>query len=220
MNIFDILGPIMIGPSSSHTAGAVRIGKVARMILGEEVTQAKIELAGSFAETYKGHGTDKAILAGIQMMDTDDERIPDSLEWAKKSGISYQILTVEYLDEHPNTAQITLIGVSGNMVRVKASSIGGGRIRVTKIDDIEVSFEANENTLVIPHVDESGVIAQVTSILSQHEINIGRLVCNRTQRGKRAVMLIEVDGEINSEVIIDIEKCTGIEKCILIPEMK
>ena len=218
MNIFDIMGPIMIGPSSSHTAGAVRIGKIARMILGEDVREARIELHGSFAETYRGHGTDRAIVAGLMLMDTDDERIPDSLEIAAERGMKYTIEPVVISGAHPNTARLFLKG-EHQETEVMASSVGGGAIVVTEIDHIAVSFDGNLNTLVISHLDEPGVIHHVTSVLDAFDINIGKLECSRTERGHQAVMTIEVDQEVPAAVLSKLEKTDHVEKCILISKI-
>ena len=137
MDIFDILGPVMVGPSSSHTAGAARIGAMARTLLGEEVADAKLHLYGSFAETGKGHGTDRALVAGLLGMKPDDLRIPNAFEEAKKAGLRYTIDEIDLRDAHPNTAVLELTGKGGRALTVQASSLGGGRIMVNKLDVIE-----------------------------------------------------------------------------------
>ena len=140
MNVFDILGPVMIGPSSSHTAGAARIGLVTRALLGKTPVKAHIFLHGSFAKTYKGHGTDKALVAGILGMQTDDERIRFSLDVAKKEGLEIQIETGELENTHPNTAEITLTAADGEKVSLRGSSIGGGNILITRVNGMEVAL--------------------------------------------------------------------------------
>ena len=134
MDIFDILGPVMVGPSSSHTAGAARIGAMARTLLGEEVADAKLHLYGSFAETGKGHGTDRALVAGLLGMKPDDLRIPNAFEEAKKAGLCYTIDEIDLRDAHPNTAVLELTGKGGRALTVQASSLGGGRIMVIETD--------------------------------------------------------------------------------------
>ena len=159
MDIFDILGPVMVGPSSSHTAGAARIGAMARTLLGEEVADAKLHLYGSFAETGKGHGTDRALVAGLLGMKPDDLRIPNAFEEAKKAGLRYTIDEIDLRDAHPNTAVLELTGKGGRALTVQASSLGGGRIMVNKLDGIEVNFTGESNTLVVRNQDEFGSVA-------------------------------------------------------------
>lgn len=140
--VFDIVGPVMIGPSSSHTAGAVRLGLMARKILGEPAVRAEINLHGSFAQTYRGHGTDKALIAGILGFAPDDERIREALRLAEEQGLSYRFQKVSLEQAHPNTAVIHLTGASGRTARVRGSSVGGGNIRITNIDGYEVELTA------------------------------------------------------------------------------
>ena len=148
INIFDMMGPVMVGPSSSHTAGAARIGNMGRTLLGEEVARADIGLYGSFAETGYGHGTDRALLAGLLGMKPDDLRIPNAYEEANRAGMAYSFRTVELRDAHPNTALLELTGKSGKKLTLQASSIGGGAIVVNKIDGIDVNFTGDFNTLI------------------------------------------------------------------------
>ena len=138
MNIFDILGPVMVGPSSSHTAGAVRIGYVTRTMLGEEPVNAMISLSGSFAATGSGHGTDRALIAGLLGMKPDDMRIPDSFELAEQEGLSFSFANIRLPGAHPNTAVLEVEGKTGLSIKIQASSLGGGRIMIDKLDDTEV----------------------------------------------------------------------------------
>ena len=163
INIFDMMGPVMVGPSSSHTAGAARIGNMGRTLLGEEVARADIGLHGSFAETGFGHGTDRALLAGLLGMKPDDLRIPNAYEEANRAGMAYSFRTVELRDAHPNTALLELTGKSGKQLTLQASSIGGGAIVVNKIDGIDVNFTGDFNTLIVRNQDESGSVAAITS---------------------------------------------------------
>jgi len=179
INIFDMMGPVMVGPSSSHTAGAARIGNMGRTLLGEEVTRADIGLHGSFAETGFGHGTDRALLAGLLGMKPDDLRIPNAYEEANRAGMAYSFRTVELRDAHPNTALLELTGKSGKKLTLQASSIGGGAIVVNKIDGIDVNFTGDFNTLIVRNQDESGSVAAITSILSQVHINVANMSVNR-----------------------------------------
>ena len=196
INIFDMMGPVMVGPSSSHTAGAARIGNMGRTLLGEEVARADIGLHGSFAETGFGHGTDRALLAGLLGMKPDDLRIPNAYEEANRAGMAYSFRTVELRDAHPNTALLELTGKSGKQLTLQASSIGGGAIVVNKIDGIDVNFTGDFNTLIVRNQDESGSVAAITSILSQVHINVANMSVNRHRRGGDALMVIETDQHI------------------------
>ena len=182
MNVFDILGPVMIGPSSSHTAGAARIGLVTRALLGKTPVKAHIFLHGSFAKTYKGHGTDKALVAGILGMQTDDERIRFSLDVAKKEGLEIQIETGELENTHPNTAEITLTAADGEKVSLRGSSIGGG------------------NILIVLHKDAPGTIAAVTELMAEYGVNICNFHLARETKGGLAVMTIESDSHFVPEL--------------------
>ena len=193
INIFDMMGPVMVGPSSSHTAGAARIGNMGRTLLGEEVARADIGLYGSFAETGYGHGTDRALLAGLLGMKPDDLRIPNAYEEANRAGMAYSFRTVELRDAHPNTALLELTGKSGKQLTLQASSIGGGAIVVNKIDGIDVNFTGDFNTLIVRNQDESGSVAAITSILSQVHINVANMSVNRHRRGGDPLMEKETD---------------------------
>ena len=212
MSIFDILGPVMVGPSSSHTAGAVRIGLICRKLLEDEPVYADIKLHGSFAATGKGHGTDCAIAAGLLGMQPDDVRIPDSIKLAREQGIKIYFSTVELNNAHPNTAVISLQGKNGKRIEVQSSSIGGGRIMVNKIDGIEVNFNSEMPTLIVHNTDEPGHVAFVTSLLYQNKINIATMQLYRNERGGYAVMVIESDQAIPSEIVNQIELYKGIIK--------
>ncbi|RGY99298.1 L-serine ammonia-lyase, iron-sulfur-dependent subunit beta [Clostridium sp. AM58-1XD] len=194
MNVFDIIGPVMIGPSSSHTAGAVRLGRVAWKILGEEPVKAEIELSGSFAQTYKGHGTDKALIAGIMGMHSYDENIKCSLEIAKKQGLVYGFKKANIPDSHPNTARITLYGKDGATAVVEGASIGGGNILVAKVNGMDVTFTGQYNTILVRHYDRPGTIAAVTNFMAYSDVNIGNFRLSRPKKGGEAIMTIEIDG--------------------------
>lgn len=210
INIFDMMGPVMVGPSSSHTAGAARIGNMGRTLLGEEVTRADIGLHGSFAETGFGHGTDRALLAGLLGMKPDDLRIPNAYEEANCAGMAYSFRTVELRDAHPNTALLELTGKSGKKLTLQASSIGGGAIVVNKIDGIDVNFTGDFNTLIVRNQDESGSVAAITSILSQVHINVANMSVNRHRRGGDALMVIETDQHIKPRQVEFLSELPGI----------
>ena len=210
INIFDMMGPVMVGPSSSHTAGAARIGNMGRTLLGEEVARADIGLYGSFAETGFGHGTDRALLAGLLGMKPDDLRIPNAYEEANRAGMAYSFRTVELRDAHPNTALLELTGKSGKQLTLQASSIGGGAIVVNKIDGIDVNFTGDFNTLIVRNQDESGSVAAITSILRQVHINVANMSVNRHRRGGDALMVIETDQHIKPRQVEFLSELPGI----------
>ena len=197
MNVFDILGPVMIGPSSSHTAGAARIGLMTRALLGKTPVKAHIFLHGSFAKTYKGHGTDKALVAGIQ---TDDERIRFSLDVAKKEGLEIQIETGELENTHPNTAEITLTAADGEKVSLRGSSIGGGNILITRVNGMEVALTGQNPALIVLHKDAPGTIAAVTELMAEYGVNICNFHLARETKGGVAVMTIESDSHFAPEL--------------------
>ena len=210
LDIFEILGPIMVGPSSSHTAGAVRIGRMARTLLGEPPVKADIGLYGSFAETGRGHGTDRALVAGLLGMKPDDLRIPESFSVAKEQGLSFVFHPAELREAHPNTAVLTVEGASGKKTKVQAASIGGGAIVVNKIDGIDVNFTGDFNTLIVRNQDESGSVAAITSILSQVHINVANMSVNRHRRGGDALMVIETDQHIKPRQVEFLSELPGI----------
>lgn len=200
MNVFDILGPVMIGPSSSHTAGAARIGRITRALLGAEPAKADILLHGSFAKTYRGHGTDKALIAGIMGMSTDDVRIRQAPLLARNAGLEVHISTGEIDGAHPNTARVTLTDSEGHSVSLLGSSIGGGNILVTEVNGMEVSITGQYSTLIVLHRDAPGTIAAVTEVMAEAGINICNFRLSRQKKGGQAVMTIELDGSVKEEL--------------------
>ena len=211
-SIFDILGPVMVGPSSSHTAGAARIGLIARQLFGRQPDKAQVYLHGSFAATGKGHGTDKALIAGLLGMKPDDMRIPESFEIAKEMGMEFQIAEKDIREAHPNTAQIVMEAEGVKTMKIQAYSIGGGRIRVSKLDGIDVHFSGESNTLIVRNVDQPGRITEVAAALSKCDINIATMQVFRDKRGGFAVMVVETDQVVSKEAIENLEKKEGIIK--------
>ena len=212
LDIFDILGPIMVGPSSSHTAGAVRIGRMARTLLGGRPVEAQIGLHGSFAETGQGHGTDRALVAGLLGLTPDDLKIPRSFELAEEAGLKFRIYTVQLRNAHPNTALLDVTNEKGKRLRLQAASTGGGRIRVDAINDVEVSFTGIFNTLVIHHLDMAGELAGVAWELSTARINIANMSPCRSRRGGMALMVIETDQRVPKAVRQIIGGISGVEE--------
>ncbi|HIW24682.1 MAG TPA: L-serine ammonia-lyase, iron-sulfur-dependent subunit beta [Firmicutes bacterium] len=210
MDVFDIIGPIMIGPSSSHTAGAARIGKYALNILGAKPVKADIYFSGSFAKTYKGHGTDKAIVAGILGMDTDDPGIKYSFETAEHRGLEFAFHTGEIENAHPNTAFIVLTSESGKTVEVQGASVGGGNIVITKINGTEVEITGKFTTMIVLHRNIPGMISDVTRVLAQNGINIGKFDLRRNPRGGKGVMIIELDSDVPEYVNDEIKEMDNV----------
>lgn len=210
MDVFDIIGPIMIGPSSSHTAGAARIGKYALNILGAKPVKADIYFSGSFAKTYKGHGTDKAIVAGILGMDTDDPGIKYSFETAEHRGLEFAFHTGEIENAHPNTAFIVLTSESGKTVEVQGASVGGGNIVITKINGTEVEITGKFTTMIVLHRNIPGMISDVTRVLAQNGINIGKFDLRRNPRGGKGVMIIELDSDVPGYVNDEIKEMDNV----------
>ena len=220
MRLFDVLGPVMIGPSSSHTAGAARIGYTAQKLLGELPAQADIGLYGSFATTGKGHGTDKALVAGLLGLRPDDPRLPDSFALAAQRGMAFCIHPVELRSAHPNTAVLKLKSRTGRELSMRAASVGGGRIRVVEIDGVPADFGGDSNTLIIHNQDTPGCIAEVTTCLAMRRINIASMQVFRAGTGDYAVMVLECDSHIPHPLEQQLAMLPGILKvtCLNIDE--
>ena len=212
MDIFDISGPVMVGPSSSHTAGAVRIGYISQRLMGEQISKAEILLYGSFLDTGKGHGTNKAIVAGLLGMKPDDMRIPESLDIAKKRGIEITFGKSSLKEAHPNSAQLILTSVTGKKLEVVGESLGGSRINIAQIDGITTNFSGDYPTLIVHNLDQPGHVAEVTSMLSHKCVNIAAMQLYRSSRGGYAVMVVECDQEIPRDGIEWLKRVEGIEK--------
>ena len=214
-DVFSIIGPAMVGPSSSHTAGAVRIGRAARHILGELPEKANIVFYGSFADTYKGHGTDLAVVGGLLDFDTDDPRIPSSLEIAEQLGIDIAIREGSGHFPHPNTAKIT-ISKGEREISVVGASIGGGNIEVLSVDGFNVKFTAMYPTLILYHRDRPGMIAEVTRVLSREQVNIGHMSVDRKGRSGEALTVIETDHALTQEIVREIASLPQVQDARLI----
>ena len=210
MRLFDVLGPVMTGPSSSHTAGAVRIGSTARRLLGEQPAEAEILLYGSFAATGRGHGTDRALVAGLLGMQPDDDRIPHSFSIAKEAGLHFKIGTTNLRGAHPNTAVLTVESADGRKLELQAASTGGGRIRVDRLDGVEVSFTGIFNTLVVRHQDVAGELSRILNELSVSGVNIANMSLNRDRRGGAALTVVETDQKIPADALERIQALYGV----------
>ena len=206
IGLFDILGPVTIGPSSSHTAGAVRIGLVCRMLLDEDIRHAKVTFYGSFADTYHGHGTDKA----------DNEKIRESLPLAEFRGLSYEFHTAEDPKLHPNTVLIDARS-KDKQVRVQGASIGGGAIRITEINGMPVQISFVEDTLILFHRDSPGVLASIAHILSSNGYNIGNLRLSRTRREGDVITVVETDVPVDSTTANQLQSVESVTEAVVIP---
>ncbi len=213
MNLFDVVGPVMVGPSSSHTAGAVRIGNVSRKLLGDEIKEARIGLHGSFLATGKGHGTDKALIAGLMGFAVDDDRIPNSFALAAEKGMGFSFSAIDLGEEaHPNSARLELTSVSGRQLEIVGASVGGGRIMIKELDGLEANFSGDYPTLIVHNEDQPGHVAEVTSMLQHKSVNIATMQLYRSGRGGHAVMVIECDQEIPQESVRWLGHLEGVEK--------
>ncbi|MED3836555.1 L-serine ammonia-lyase, iron-sulfur-dependent subunit beta [Peribacillus frigoritolerans] len=192
---YEIIGPVMVGPSSSHTAGAVRIGNIARQLLNENPIYVKFSLMGSFAETYQGHGTDLALLAGVLGLSTMDDGIPNAKKIAEENGLQYEFTKRVLGSYHPNTVLVELTG-GARTVKVLASSLGGGKVEVQEFDEYPFKFSGERPTLVIRHSDQKGVIAELSDILYQKGINIARMANERSKINGAAITVCEIDNII------------------------
>ena len=222
MNVFDIIGPVMIGPSSSHTAGVVRIGRVAnKLIDNRKLNRVEITLSGSFAQTYKGHGTDRALLAGIMGYHSYSPEIRDALEIAKQQGIDYVFILQDIKGAHPNTALIRYFTGDGAEGTVQGASVGGGNILVNRIDGMNVHFTGDNNTIIVMHHDRPGVIAAVTNVMHWQyaDLNISSFHLSRESRGGNSIMTIEVDSLPPEDLMAQIRKIEHVTNAILVRKL-
>ena len=197
-SIFDVMGPIMIGPSSSHTAGAARIGRLAKKICGKDFTKVVFHLHGSFAKTYMGHGTDKALVAGALGMLPDDENLRDSFEIAKKRNVNYSFEQVDLGDVHPNSLKVEMCSEDGRVSYVIGSSIGGGNIKIIDIDGLKIDFTNAFPTLILKYNEQKGIISFVSTLLAENEYNIEKMI---TEKNNGIVtLLVEIDKELTDEM--------------------
>ena len=200
MSLLDIIGPVMVGPSSSHTAGACRLALLARHTLLREPSEATLTLHGSFAKTAKGHGTDLALAAGLMGCYPDDARIQNALGLAAAQGLTITFATKDLGDVHPNTVKLALSN-SDEEVEVVGSSLGGGLVRIFKVNDFDINFSGAYHTLLLEHEDKPGVIARVARVIADDEVNIATLHCARRKRGGFAMMSVEVDRSLSQYVL-------------------
>jgi len=221
MGLLDVIGPVMVGPSSSHTAGACRLALLARHTLKTPPTHADVALHGSFAKTAKGHGTDRALAAGLLGYYPDDARIPDALERAAQAGLALTFTTKDLGDVHPNTVQFSL-SAPGEQLSLTGSSLGGGLVRVFRVDGFDLHFSGAHHTLLLRHADQPGVIATVARVLADDAVNIVTLHCARENRGRRggaAMMSLELERAPSAFVLDYLEHLGVVSWLRLLPEV-
>lgn len=216
LSIFEVLGPVMIGPSSSHTAGAAKLGRIAALIAKKPFNAVTFALSGSFAKTGLGHGTHQALLAGVLGFREDDEKIREIEEIATVRGISAEY-TQEDLDwMHENSVHITFYHTDATKTEVWGSSIGGGRITIRRINKLDVDFSAESPTLVLPHLDRTGVVKEISRVLAENKINIAVMRLARESRGKISIAVIEVDGKIPEGLEEKLEQIEYVEEAVIV----
>lgn len=216
--MFTVLGPITVGPSSSHTAGAVRVGLAARTILGEPVRRARVVFFGSFADTYKGHGTDKAVVGGLMGWHTNDERIRDSLHLAEEAGMEVRIVVSKESTPHPNTVEIEAMTDSGAALSLRGISVGGGAIRLVRLNGLPIDVACNLDTTIVFHNDAPGVLAGLSRILFDRGYNISNLSLNRERRYGDVITVIETDAPLDRETVDELRAVNSVENVVVIPK--
>ncbi|BBF44028.1 L-serine dehydratase, beta subunit [Lachnospiraceae bacterium KM106-2] len=216
IGVFDVLGPIMIGPSSSHTAGAARLGKIAKTIVNRPMKEVSFLLHGSFRETYKGHGTDRALVAGILGMAPDDAKLRDSISIAEAEGITLHFVPTDLGQVHPNTVKFLITDCDDQKWEVLGSSIGGGLVEINEINGNKVKITGEYPTVITCHDDIPGTVSKISTLFYQNDINIARMTLVRSQKGKDATMTFEVDSSITEDMIKDIETVDGVNRVIVI----
>lgn len=217
ISIFDVIGPNMVGPSSSHTAGAVSIALLTKKLFPSPIKKATFTLYGSFAKTYQGHGTDKALVGGILGFSTDDLRIRNAFELAKEQGIEITFIPDhDTMSNHPNTVDILLEGSDGHRQEVRGESIGGGKVKIVRIDNIDVEFTGEYSTLIVKQWDRPGTVAHITQCLSNYNVNIAFMRMFREDRGATAYTIVESDEKIPVKVLDGIKESKHIQELMLI----
>ncbi len=218
-SVFDMIGPVMIGPSSSHTAGVVRIGRVARKILKSNPEKAEIYFYNSFARTYEGHGSDKAIIAGLLDFHTDDARIKTSFDEAEKEGFEFSFRTIGNASTmHPNTVKVVAT-FGEKTITVVGESRGGGVIKITEVNGFGVGFSANSTTMILTASDKKGAIAFIATILANDECNIGSMSVNRKGKNDQACHVIEMDSKPPQVTVEYIKHLNWINEVVFIPDI-
>ena len=216
ISLLDVVGPVMIGPSSSHTAGAAKLAKTARLIYDKPFKKVRFGLGGSFASTYRGHFTDYALVAGALGMSEDDENLGHSFEIAQQQGVEFVFYPTEIPSVYENTARITFVDEVGEEFFIEGASLGGGRILVTNINGLVCELTATCPTVIVQQQDVKGVVSDVTTILAFNNINIGVMKVSRTSRGDKAFCVIECDDIIPENVIEELRQVNNVLSVVVV----
>ena len=217
ISAFDVLGPNMIGPSSSHTAGAVTIALLAQKMISGPIKSVHFTLYGSFAKTYRGHGTDRALVGGIMGFETDDERVRDSFSIAQQRGLDFSFSVNEQdTDVHPNTVDIRMENAARETMTVRGESLGGGKVRISRINGVEVDFTGQYSAVIVVHQDRPGVIAHITKCLTDCNVNIAFLKLFREEKGATAYSIVESDEKLPLAVIDEINSNQHVYNTMLV----
>lgn len=217
ISVFDVLGPNMIGPSSSHTAGAAVIGALAGKIMTPPIKKVEFTLYGSFAKTYQGHGTDRALLGGVMGFATDDTRIRDSFRIAREWGIAYTFTPNETeTDIHPNTVDIRMENETGQVMTVRGESLGGGKVRIVRINGVSVDFTGEYSSVIVIQQDQPGVVAHITKVISDLGINIAFLRLFRDAKGHTAYTIVESDSRLPEDILDALRENPNIRDVMLV----
>ncbi|MDD3253761.1 MAG: L-serine ammonia-lyase, iron-sulfur-dependent subunit beta [Lachnospiraceae bacterium] len=217
ISVFDVLGPNMIGPSSSHTAGTAVIAYLAHKMIAGPIKQVEFILYGSFSKTYKGHGTDRALLGGIMGFGTDDTRIRDSFSIAKERGLEYHFTINETeTDIYPNTVDIMMTNEAGQTMTVRGESLGGGKVRIVRINGVEVDFTGEYSAIIVVHQDKPGVVAHITKCLSDRNANIAFMRLFRESRGHTAYTIVESDDHLPENIVESLKENSNVHDVMVI----
>lgn len=217
ISVFDVLGPNMIGPSSSHTAGAAVIAYLAQKMIAPPIKKVDFTLYGSFAKTYRGHGTDHALVGGIMGFTTDDVRIRDSFAIAEERGIDFRFIPNETeTDIHPNTVDVRMENAAGTVMTIRGESLGGGKVRISRINGVEVDFSGEYSTAIVTQKDKPGVVAHITKVLSDRNVNIAFMRLFRESKGNTAYTIVESDGRLPEDIEPELRKNANIKDVVII----
>ena len=217
ISVFDVLGPNMIGPSSSHTAGAAVIAFLAQKMITKPLKRVHFTLYGSFAKTYQGHGTDRALLGGIMGFTTDDTRLRDSFRIAQENGLEYHFLKNETdTDVHPNTVDIRMENEAGRVMTIRGESLGGGKARIVRLNGVKVDFTGEYSAVIVVHRDTPGVAAHITKVISEEKVNIAFMRVFRDAKGHTAYTIVESDDRLPEQILAPLRENQHIQDAVIV----
>ena len=213
-SLFDVIGPIMVGPSSSHTAGVAKLARIAESVAGEKIKKVSFLLHGSFQTTYKGHGSDRALLAGIMGLSPSDPGLVNAYELAEKHGLEYEFIKKDLGPVHPNTIKFIITGESGNVTELTGASIGGGEVLISNLNGFDVSFGGNYHTVIIIMEDKPGIVTAVSGEFAKEGVNLANMSLSRAGRGQDATMIMELDSPPSHNALEMVEKLPHVKKVL------